>query len=356
MSAGFPILTQPTDPSTFGGNLQSQNLNFKLGRIQQYNLNVEHQLPGDVVLTVGYAGSRSSHILVDGMNLNVGSPAACGTVAGYTLGCLPNGGAFSAPYPQFGTIANVNDIGRAHYDSFQIKAETRSPQHGLYALLGYTYARAFDTGFADGLGTGTGTTYYPLPGTSRADWALSQIQLNHNFTASVTYDLPFGRGKQFGSSWSGPLDAIAGGWALNVIEKITSGFPLFMIASSNSSGVSFASNSNRPNQICNGGLSNPTVQKFLDTSCFVDPPPGELGNARRTPLYGPGFVNTDLSAIKHFRLTEATDLEFRAESFNLFNHPQFYVPGTDVDSSNFGRITETVNNPRLIQFGLKLRF
>lgn len=357
MSAGFPILTQPTDPSTFSGNIESQNLNYKLGRIQQYNLNIEREIPGDVVLTVGYAGSRSSHILVSGQNLNVPSPAACGTVPGYTLGCGANGAAFSVPYPQFVTITNINDIGRATYDSLQVKAETKSQRHGLYALLSYTYARALDTGFTDGLGTSTGPTYFPLPGTSRLDWSLSQINLKHNFTASVNYDLPFGRGKRYGSSWSGPVNAVAGGWALNIIEKITSGFPLFMVASSNNSGVNFASNTNRPNQICSGQLSHTTVQRFFDTSCFVDPPAGELGNSNRTPLYGPDFVNTDLSAIKHFRITEATDLEFRAEFFNLFNHPQFYVPGTDVDSpSTFGQITETVNNPRLIQFALKLRF
>ena len=354
MSAGFPLLTQPTDPSTFSGNLQSQNLNFKQGTVQQYNLNVERELPGEVVLTAGYAGSRSTHILVDGMNLNVTSPSACGTVPGYTLGC---GFSTATPaYPQFGTISNLNDIGSARYDSLQVKAETKSARHGLYALLGYTYARNFDTGFADGVGTSTGATYYPLPNTQRADWALSQIQLNHNFTASVIYDLPFGKGKRFGGNWNGVTNAALGGWQVNVIEKATSGFPLFMVASSNNSGVSFASSVNRPNQVCSGHISNPTVQRFFDTSCFVDAPAGELGDANRTPLYGPRFVNTDLSAVKHFQVRESTDMEFRAEFFNLFNHPQFYLPGQDVDSSNFGQITETVNNPRLIQFALKLRF
>jgi hypothetical protein len=356
MSQGFPILTQPTDPATFSGNLQSQNLNFKIGRVQQYNLNVERELPGEIVLTVGYAGSRSSHILVDGMNLNVGSPAACGTVTGYTLGCGPGGAAFSAPYSQFGTIANANDIGKAHYDSLQIKAETKSAKHGLYALIGYTHARALDTGFADGVGTGTGTTYYPLPGTAQNDWALSQISVNHSFTGSVIYDLPFGRGRQFGSSWNRATDSVLGGWQLNVIERIMSGFPLFMTASTNNSGVSFASNTNRPNQTCLGRLSNWSVTKFFDTSCYSDPAQGELGNSSRTPLFGPGFVNTDMSIVKQFRLMERSDLEFRAEFFNIFNHAQFYVPGTDVDSSNFGQITETVNNPRLIQFALKIRF
>ena len=75
----MPITTPPS-PQSFPGTLQSQNLNFKQGRVQQFNVNIEHQLPGDIVLTAGYAGSRSSHILVDGLNLNVGSPALrCGS-------------------------------------------------------------------------------------------------------------------------------------------------------------------------------------------------------------------------------------------------------------------------------------
>jgi hypothetical protein len=98
------------------------------------------------------------------MNLNVSSPSACGTVPGYVLGC----GITSILYPQFGTIANISDIGRAQYDSLQVRAETKSVGHGLYALVGYSYARAFDSGFSDNLGTPTGATYYPLPSPIRA--------------------------------------------------------------------------------------------------------------------------------------------------------------------------------------------
>ena len=358
--AGFPVLTPlSNDPSTFGGNIFSQNRDFKQGIVQQYNLNVEHQLPGDVVLTVGYAGSRSTHILVDQMNLNVTSPSACGTTPGYTLGCGLS--TTTVPYPQFGNIQNINDIGSARYDSLQVKAETKNVSHGLYALLGYTYARAFDSGFSDGLGTGTGATYYPLPGTAKADWALSQIQLNHNFTASVIYDLPFGRGKEFGSTWNGAINAFLGNWQLNVIEKITSGFPVFIVTSTNNSGVNFTNNTTnyiRPNQVCSARSDHPTVDQWFNTQCFVDPPKGEVGNANRAPLYGPDFVNTDFSVNKHFPLAvrEGMEMEFRAEFFNLFNHPQFYVPVADRAASNFGAITETVNNPRLMQFGLKLRF
>jgi len=105
------------------------------------------------------------------------------------------------------------------------------------------------------------------------------------------------------------------------------------------------------------------VQRFFDTSCFVDPPVGELGNASRAPLFGPGFANLDFSAVKNFLLPrrEGMSLQFRAEFFNIFNHPQFYQPinfppYADVDSAGFGVISQTVNNPRLIQFALKLTF
>jgi hypothetical protein len=386
-------ITAPLNPSQFPGTVQSQNLDFRQGKVQQFNLNIEHQLPGNLVLTAGYAGSRSSHILVDGLNLNVGSPAACGKVPGYTLGCGPGGTAFG---PRWGaptflfplTIANNNDVGKAHYDSFQIKAETKSVRHGIYALLGYTYSRTFDSGFADGLGTFPGATYFPLPGYQRHDWALSTLNLNHQFTASVTYALPFGKGKQVGSDWSGPVNAVLGNWEVDVIERATSGFPLFVVDSANGgtagnpgvSGVAFSWNGNglnRPDQISDPNRPGPvaanptcqapsrvhTLENWFNPCAFVHAAPGELGDSNRAPFYGPRFVNTDLSFIKHFPLPyESMRLDFRAELFNAFNHPQFYLPGgssgmQDVNAlSSFGVVSGTVNNPRVIQFALKLNF
>ncbi len=155
------------------------------------------------------------------------------------------------PYPAFpySTIANITDTGQAEYNSLQIKAETKTPKYGLYALIGYTYARAYDNGLSDGLGSSLGATYYPLPGWQKLDWALSQINLNQNFTASVVYNLPFGKGQKFGSTWNAPVNAILGNWEVNVIEKITSGFPVFVVDSNNSSstegsGVNFQNNGN----------------------------------------------------------------------------------------------------------------
>ncbi len=120
------------------------------------------------------------------------SPSACGVVAGYTLGCGPNGAAFGYPYSAFpgSDIQAIFDAGLAHYNSLQIKAETKSARYGIYALVGYTYSRSYDTGFSDGLGSIIGATYFPLPNWQNLDWGLSQINLNNNFTASIIYQLP----------------------------------------------------------------------------------------------------------------------------------------------------------------------
>ena len=232
-------------------------------------------------------------------------------------------------------------------------------------MIGYTYSRSKDTGLSDNLGSVIGATYFPLPGYQSLDWGLSQINLNQNFTASIIYDLPFGKGRKWGSNWNGAANAIAGGWELTVIEKATSGFPIFVIDSDNSSGVSFL-NANgsaliRPNQTCNPVLNKPTLAEWFNTACFSQPAAGELGNANRTPLSGPDFVNTDFSIIKHFVPREGMRIDFRTEFFNLFNHPQFGTPGgngqgADFNSPTFAVINYTVNNPRVIQFGLKLAF
>ena len=363
LSNGFEVFTGPPNPAAFTGTIQSQNTNFKLGQIQQFNVNVERELPGQILLTAGYAGSRSSHILIDGNNINVTTPTACGGgVPGYTRGCGPGGAALPLPYPafEFSTISNISDQGNATYNSLQIKAETKSSRHGIYALIGYTYSHTYDNGFSDGLGTNLGATYYPLPDWRKLDWGLSQINLNQSFTASVIYDLPFGRGKRFGSDWGGGLNTAFGNWQVTAIEKITSGFPIFVIDSSNGSGVNFENNGNslnRPDQVCNPSSGPQNVAMWFNTSCFVKPASGELGDASRTPVSGPGFVNTDFSLIKQFVLPwENMGLNFRAEVFNLFNHPQFGQPNSDINGSGFGAISSTVNNPRLFQFALKLTF
>jgi hypothetical protein len=365
--------TAPPNPNTFTGTSLSQNSNFKQGMVQQFNLNIERQLPGNIVLTAGYAGTRSTHILFYGLNLNVSAPLACvgsgspDQTPGYTLGCGPGGAYFPAPYSQNpdAVIDNITDGAKARYDGLLIRAETKSARHGLYALLSYTWSRTFDSGMADGDGTTPGAQFWPLPGSQRPDWGLSQLNLNDQFTASVLYELPFGKGKRYGGDWNGVENGILGGWQVNVIQKATSGFPLFLVDSDNGSGVNFQWNGtpmNRPDQICNPHLSHPTVAEWFNTSCFVAPPAGQLGDASRAPVSGPRFVNTDFSAFKNFRISEALNLQFRSEFFNLFNHAQFGLTGNgvfmqDINSpSTLGAVNETVNNPRVIQFALRLDF
>ena len=375
--AGGAVYSSPVNPQVYTGTIQSQNLNFKQGVIQQFNLNVERQMPGNVVLTVGYGGSRSAHILVSQLNENISSPSACGVVPGYTVGCGFPTFPYAAP---FQSVDTNNSIGAARYDSLQVKAETKSARHGLYALIGYTYSRNFDSGLTDGLATNPGAMYYPLPGFNKLDWGLSQLNLNDSFTASVLYELPFGKGKKYGSNWSGAANAILGHWQVNLIERATSGFPLFVVDSADESGVYFSYNGNtfqRPNEVGDPNKAGPeggstncptrihTLQNWFNPCAFAPAPAGELGTAPRAPAYGPRFVNTDFSVIKDFPLPfrEAMKLQFRAEFFNLFNHAQFYLNGygdtgeQDINTpSSFGVVNNTVNNPRLIQFALRLNF
>src|ERR1700728_105188 len=235
------VYNAPVNPQTYTGTIQSENRNFKQGMVQQFNLNVERQLPGNVVLTAGYAGSRGAHILVSQLNENLSSPSACGVVQGYNVGCNFPSFPYAAP---FQSVDTNNSIGASRYDSFQVKAETKSARNGLYALIGYTYSRNFDSGLTDGLGTNPGAMYYPLPGFNKLDWGLSQLNLNDSFTASILYDLPFGKGKKFGGDWSGATNVILGNWQLDLIERATSGFPLFVVDSADESGVFFSYNGN----------------------------------------------------------------------------------------------------------------
>ena len=365
ISSGFPIFNAPPTLSSFTGTLFYQPRDFRQGQVAQYNANVERQLPGNIVLTVGYAGSQGNHILVAGNAIDTNGPSACVAGGTYTLGCAAGGAPFISPYtpPTGNAILEFGDLGKTSYNSLQIKAETKSSRHGLYALFAYTYSNTYDNGLSDGLGSELSAPYFPLPNWQKLDWAPSQLDLKNNFTASVIYDLPFGTGKRFGSDWNNMTDSLLGGWQVTVIEKITSGFAFPLIDSNNTSNVSFNTGGNgnafeRPDQVagCNP-YANQTKLQYINTACFTQPAVGELGDANRVPVFGPDFVNTDFSVIKQFKLPwENMGLNFRAEFFNLFNHAQFGMPINDINALGFGSVNSTVNNPRLVQFGLKLTF
>ncbi len=204
----------------------------------------------------------------------------------------------------------------------------------------------------------------------------------------MLYQLPFGKGKKFGGNWSGPANAVFGGWEAQVIERALSGFPMFVVDSNNQTGINFqwnGSSLNRPNIVGDPNRAGPVAANpsctaptrlhvaggyWFNPCAFVEAPAGELGNAPRAPVSGPNFINTDFSLIKHIMVTERTKLDFHAEFFNLFNHPHLFLPGSPgvsgmQDASpfatgTFGLATNTVNalpgDSRVIQFALKLNF
>jgi hypothetical protein len=373
LSTGFISLPAPQSVSTFQGSFYYERPNTQPGRVHQYNANVERQLPANVLVTAGYAGATGGHILVSGNDLNVNSPSDCGTVPGYTLGCLPGGAPYIAPYNlPFNPILFFGDVGQTHYNSLQLKAETKTPKHGLYALIAYTYSRTYDNGLTDGLGSELSAPFFPLPNWQKLDWSLSQINLNHSLTGSFIYDLPFGKGKMVGSNWNNAADMLLGNWQITLIERVSSGFPVPLIDSNNQSGTTFnaggnSNNFNRPDQVlgCNPYAANHSQFQWINPTCFAAPTMGKLGDAARVPVSGPDFVNSDASLIKQFRLHHDMGLNFRAEFFNLFNHPQYGSPIADINfnappagtvSSQFGKVNSTVNNPRLMQLALKLTF
>lgn len=366
LSSGFATIPTPPTAATFTGTFYTEPTNLKLGRVQQFNVNLQTELPGNLVLTEGYAGSRGTHILVAGNDLNTNSPSGCVAGGSYTLGCLPNGAPYSYPYPppNFNAVSLFGDVGKTNYDSLQAKLETKTPKYGLYALIAYTWSHTFDNGLTDGLGSVLSAPYFPLPNWQTLDWSLSQIDLANSFTGSVIYDLPIGHGKRIGSSWNEVTNSILGGFQLTLIQRISSGFPVPLIDGYNQSGVAFSNggndnNWNRPNQLagCNPYAANHGQLQWINASCFPAATPGRLGDAARVPVFGPDFVNTDFSVIKNFALPrEGMGLNFRAEFFNLFNHPQFGMPINDINAPGFGAVNSTVNNPRLVQLALKLSF
>jgi hypothetical protein len=353
--------------ASYEGTFNYMPQNYQPGRVHQYNANVERQLPGNVLLTAGYAGATGGHILSGGNDLNTSSPSGCGSISGYTIGCNPDGSPYFYPYnpPNYNAILMLGDIGKTHYNSLQLKAETKTAKNGLYALVAYTYSKTYDNGLSDGLGSELSAPYYPLPNWQNLDWSLSQINLDQSFIGSVIYDLPFGKGKAIGSDWRPVTEALLGNWQATVIERVSSGFPVPLIDTNNQSGTTFNTggndnNFNRPDQAsgCNPYAANHGMHQWINAACFTSPAAGELGNAARVPVVGPDFVNSDFSIIKQFTLNTERNigLNFRAEFFNLFNHPQFGAPVADINAIGFGAVNSTVNNPRLMQLALKLSF
>ncbi len=334
LATGFPANNLPVDPANHRGDWTTIDPNFKQGRVQQWSLNVERRLPFSTVASIAYAGSYADRLFDKSRNLNTATPGP---------GFNP---AARRPYPNLQSVIAAVSRGWMKYNSLQMRVERRASA-GSYLLASYTYAKALTNGVS-GFGGDPGIVYFPVVDDDRADTGSSNTDLRHNFSLSALYQLPFGNGQPFLSGLKGLPEVILGGWSVNAIVIAQTGYPLGMSMANNQSGTAFG---NRPDRVCGGALDDPSVNRWFDTSCFVAPAVGVLGNAARTTLFGPGRWNADLALSKKVRA-----FQFRAEVFNVFNNAQFAVPNTTVGSPLFGRITSTVKSSRQVQLALKYVF
>lgn len=195
----------------------------------------------------------------------------------------------------------------------------------------------------------------------RADRSISTNDISRLFSFAAVYELPVGRGHHLGSSWTGLTGALLGGWQVNGILTLQTGFPLALTTTQNT--PNFGSNVLRPNTTGQSAKLSGSVKsrlnEYFDTSVFKQPPPFTFGNTGRTlpNVRAPGVRNLDASLFKNFRFAERSRVQFRAESFNALNQVQFGEPGQNLnDSANFGRIRNQANSPRQLQFALKILF
>jgi hypothetical protein len=304
-----------------------------------YLLNLQRELPGNILLEVGYLGSISRK-LESLRAVNEAIPGAVGAV--YER----------SPYPNFGRIQLVDNGGRGNYNSLGVKF-TRRYSHGLTYLLAYTYAKSIDE--TSGIRVHNGDTLFPQNSyCMRCERALSSFDTRQRMVTSVLYDIPVGKGRS--ANIANPfLNAIIGDWQIGSILTIQTGFPLTAVSGSDVSntGAGF----DRPNATgIDPDISNPTPNRWWTKDAFVVQPKYTFGNVGRNTLTSPSIFSWDFSTHKDFRVTESQRLELRWEMFNFLNHPVWAAPNTNVASSGFGTITGTRLNMRQMQVALKYVF
>jgi hypothetical protein len=267
---------------------------------------------------------------------------------------IPGSAALNTRRPLYSQQPSVTDVsyfasdGLSNYYAGQLTIDKRFA-HGVSALVGYSWAHAIDNVPLEFGGGAAG----PQPQDARniaAERGNSIIDLRHRFTASYLWELPFGKGRAF-MNRGGLLNLVLGGWQTNGILTIQTGQPFSpVLQTSTTNGTG-----SRPNVV--GNVNYPkTLQRWFDPSAFGTPAPFTYGNAGRNILFGPGRTNWDASLFKNFVIHEEIRFEFRAEAFNVLNHPQFGLPNQSIGNAQVGSITSVVGNPRQLQLGLRFQF
>lgn len=302
----------------------------------QWFVDIQRELPQDMVWIVGYQGSSTSNMQY---RLDINFPGPHPTIPARQRRLRPER-----------TGVTIHQPGaNASYNALVTRLEKRFSR-GLTFLTSYTWSHNIDnnTQFLD-----TGLFNVANPYDRRAERSSANIDMRQSFTSSFTWELPFGKGRQLGTNWGGGLDAVLGGWQVGGVVSLRTGFPyeITFPGDPQNSGTT-----NRGNRVGSGTLSNPTIDNYFDQSAFVVSEPGVFGNTGRNVLRGPGGNSFDFMLGKRFRLpAEGHTLQLRFEAFNFTNTPRFGQPAGGMLRAATGTINRA-DEPRRIQFGLKYLF
>jgi hypothetical protein len=321
-------LNNPRDVTVFSA-LQSNRISY----VQQWNLQVQRQLDSNTAMSVGYVGTKGDN-LATYYNLNrqfYNSPAG------------------TRLFPNLGNINVQDTVGESIYHSLQTQLERRLTR-GFQFLASYTWSHAID----DSAGAFDNQTNRVDVRNLRLERGNSSLDVRHRFVLSSLYELPYGRGRAYGSDAPGVVDAILGGWQINGILTLQSGVPFDVIDPGNPE--------TRPDVIGSPRILG-EADLWFDTTAFRRVPMNAAGvklrpgTAGRNILRGPGTKALDFSIFKEFRITERFTTQFRTEVFNITNTPQLSQPNNDITSGDFGRIRSTrLGTNRQIQLALRVIF
>ncbi|HEY8224490.1 MAG TPA: carboxypeptidase regulatory-like domain-containing protein [Pyrinomonadaceae bacterium] len=304
---------------------------FNNAYVQSWNLNVQRELRPNLALMVGYFGSKGTHLI---LRRNINQPV--NGVRPYQA--LSTSGAI-LPGTPLGNITQVESTGNSSYNAMWISLNQRLTQ-GLQFNAFYTWSKSIDYNSLSSQGVVVQNSY-----DLRSDRAVSDFDARHRFVVSTIYELPF-KGSE-----------LVEGWKLAAIVQSQSGSPVNIVTTNST--VNGVVNTLRPD--VTGPISIlGTVNRWFDTSVFTSVP--RFGNLGRNVIVGPAFNNIDFSVIKRINLGEVTQVQLRAEFFDLLNHPNFGQPGSVVGTQFFGRITNTrfptgeSGSSRQVQLALKVIF
>jgi len=341
---------------------------------------VERELNAATVLRLAYVGAFGYHGLLS-VDPNTIPAQVCAAAAGCTAGGVATSGAPAtaasqshvaegAQYIPVGTRPNPYlgagffwyTEGNSSYNALQTELLHRLSR-GFEVRASYTWSKNLDMNSGLTGAQAQNQSQMVLDRDNpRRDWGVSALNAASQVSISGRYELPFGHGKHWLNT-DGAAGKIAGGWQLNGIVTLLSGFPFTPVIGTNRSGDGDTRNPDRPslNPSFSGPIVLGQVNQWFNPNAFVLPAAGTYGNLGRGDFSGPGLADMDLSLFKNTTLSERTSLQFRAEFFNVLNHPNLGTPNATVFSSgainaSAGLITTLATSPRQIQFGLKLMF